>query len=144
MCISPISKTLGQPTMGGINPETATTVRSRLRCVNYRLTGMSSLFRNVPFRLTGNRRVAPVIRVIVSPTKRSPVQANPCFYFASINSRSLHNIALPAVLVPCVPGHDPSWYFSLHFSEMRTSLAHFSKEFASWRPNRIGGRGGWT
>ena len=93
MCISPISKTLGQPRIGRINPETASTLRSRLRCVNY--------------RLTGNRPVAPVIPAIVSPTKRSPVQANPCFYFASIKSRSLHNIALPAVLVPCVSAMIP-------------------------------------
>jgi hypothetical protein len=39
MCISPISRPLGNQGWGGINPETASTLRSRLRCVNYRLTG---------------------------------------------------------------------------------------------------------
>jgi hypothetical protein len=32
------------------------------------------------------------------------------------------------------PGHDLPWYFWLHFANIRTSLAYFWKEFASWRP----------
>jgi hypothetical protein len=38
MCMSPISKILGQPRIGRhINPETPFTLRPRLRCVNCRL-----------------------------------------------------------------------------------------------------------
>ena len=66
--------------------------------------------------------------------KTKPCPSESLFLFCVDQESNLHNIALPAVLAPCFPGHDPSWYFWLHFPKTGTSLAHFWKEFASWRP----------